>query len=459
MTYKYLKASPTYGQTQQEIYVNLFQETLNNQFTNASDIFSVEEEVSFGCQTYQDVNVRINHVVSSATGKNLGDDYKQILFQDLAHSVGLGFLYQFNNNYWLTINTERIKNLAASTYVKRCNNTLRWVDGATGAYYSEPCSIDYTITRNKDLVSTSAFVVDPEGMIQVICQFNDRTNLIRPNQRFLFGNEDNWTCFKVMGGGINNYQNTETLDNTTVGFIVLSMDVAAFSDNDDLTNGVAYTDKQIYTLTLSETALTGIATDTRQLYATVTLNGNTVSRNVDWSSSAITKATVSDSGLVTFMATGTATITCHLEGNTSVSDTASVTVSTTPSDYYQIVIQKESISDTGVALPDTNYVLEGNTDYYTVYLYANGTKIGNAFNISCDPAGDTGVSPVPSDHFGFVADTGVSGAGNYFEVENKEMFLTNYLAVTCECVSDTGSPPVPPTTLSATQDIYLKGAW
>jgi hypothetical protein len=426
--YKFLKASPDFGKSQKDIYTQLFQETLNQQFSNSSDIWTIQEETSFSAGIYQDVDVRIvTHVINSATGRYLGDDYKQILFQDLEHAVGIGYMYQFNDNYWITINSEKTKNLAASSTVKRCNNVLRWID-LQGAVHAVPCSIDYIITRNKDLESTNSFVVYPEGTIQVVCQFNDETNLIVANQRFLFGNQNNWTAYRVEGGGVNNYNNVETIDNTTVGFITLTMKIDFLSDNDDKTNGIAYDKKQVYTLTLSEATIAGIPTNIRQLYATVNENDLTVSRTVVWSSSDTAKATVSATGLVTLIANGSAVITCALDGDATVKDTATVTISATPSDYYQIIIS-----------PDTNYVLEGDTETYSVYLYKNGTIQADTFTITLN------AGTVPTENFAF---SYTAIPGNDFTIENKEKFLSDSLIVTC--VSGTHS---------ATFEVSLRGSW
>lgn len=436
MTYERLKASPDYGKTQKEIYTELFQETLDQQFTNAVNIYTIQEEVTFASQVYSDVSVRFGtHLISSITGKPLGDDYKQILFQDLTHAVGLGYLYQFDTNYWITINSEKTKNLAASSIVKRCNNQLKWID-LDGAVHTEPCNIDNTILQNIDYTGMAAVAVTPSGTIDVICQYNTRTNTIRPNQRFLFGNANNWTAYRVQGGGVNNYQNTLTTTNTSTGFIRLTMKADVISDNDDLTNGICYEDKNVYTLTLSQTTLAGIPTNTRQLYATVTLNGVTVTRDVAWSSSNTAKATVSSAGLVTLVANGTATITCTLEGDSSVSDTVAVTVSSTPSDYYQVIFD-----------PDKNYILEGDTQAFTVYLYKNGTIQANLFTLSCS------AGTVPSDNFAFSYS---ATPGNTFSVENKEMFLTDHLTITCTSVA---IGPEPPTPQVGTLELNLRGVW
>jgi hypothetical protein len=436
MAYKYLKASPSLNLTTKEIFVNDFQALLDEQFSLASDVWTVQEESTFASEVYEDVEVRIvTHVINSATGKYLPDDYKQILFKDLAHAVGLGYMYQFDDNYWIVTNSEKTKNLAAGAIVKRCNNTLRWID-INGAIHTEPCSVDYNILRNMDYTGMSATVVVPSGTIEIIAQFNDRTTLIRPNQRFLFGNVNNWTAYRIVGGGINNYQNIETLSNTAVGFIKLTLSADYISDNDDLTLGIAYEDKNVYTLTLSESTIAGIPTNTRQLYASVTLNGTTVTRTVEWSSSDTAKATVSATGLVTLVANGTATITCHLVGDTSVSDTVAVTVSGTASDYYQVTFS-----------PDKNYILEGDTQAYTVYLYKNGTIQGNTFVLSC------GAGTVPTDHFAFSYS---ASPGNTFSIENVEKFLSDHLTITCTSVAIGAVPPTPQV---GVLEINLRGVW
>jgi hypothetical protein len=384
--------------------------------------------------------VRINtHLISSDTGKNLGDDYKKILFKDLSHAVGLGFMYQFDDNYWLTINSEKTKNLAASSTVKRCNNTLRWYDYATGALYSEPCNLDYEILRNVNNESPSSLIVTPSGRFEILVQFNDRTNLIRPNQRFLFGNEDNWTAYKIVGGGINNFQNIETLDNTTPGMLRLTVVVDYLSDNDDLTDGVAYENKQEYALTLGQTGISGILGATGiQIYPTVTLNGERVTRTVDWSSSntgiAIIGATGIASGqtgvpsLLTLGRTGTAVVTGALSGNTGIHAHVNITVSSSSSNIYQVVID-----------PNKNYILEGKTQAYTVYLYTNGVKGSETFTFSVN------AGTVPSDHYAF---SYTATPGNAFSVENKEMFLTDHLTITCTSGSYTGSI-----------EVNLRGVW
>jgi hypothetical protein len=443
--YKYFMAGNSLNLPFKESVIRDFQALLDEQFSLASDYWTISEEDSIGSQTYHDVNVRIvTHVVNSATGKYLGDDYRQLLFPDLTHAVGLGFLYWFDNNYFITINTEKTKNLAAGSIIKRCNNVLKWIDSDTGALYEEYCNIDYEILRNVNNDSPSNLIVTPSGRTEILVQFNDRTNTIKPNQRFLFGNSGHYVAYKLVGGGINSYQNTSTTDNMSVGFLRLTVVVDyTATDNDDLVNGIADVGKLDYSLSLIPSTITGVyGTTGIQLFPTVTLNGENVTRTVDWTSSntgiAIIGATGIASGqtgipsLLTLGTTGTAIVTASLDGNTGIHAHLGVTVTGSSSNIYEVVIN-----------PNKNYILEGDTQTYNVYLYLNGIQQANKFTFGVDAR----TVPVGDFAFSFSA-----SPGNTFTVENIAKCLTDYIVVTCT------------TTVSAVDyigslKIYLRGTW
>ena len=356
------------------------------------------------------MDVRINSLIDPTTGDNIEDDFKKLLFGEIGHSVDLGKYYYFENNYWVTINVDKIKTLSQTAVVRRCNNMLRWLDETTGALYQIPCALGYPIKENRDYSTAGSAIVVPSGMIDCFVQNNTKVQKIKPNQRFLFGNPNMWTAYRVEGGGINNFNNQQTIDNTSAGLTRFSLSVDfANSTTDDFTNGIANITDNTYVLTLNQTSITGSATQTVQLLATVTLNGNTVTRSLVWTSSNTAVATVSSSGLVTFISTGSATITCQMLDNSTVTDTCPVTVGASPVDNYQVIIS-----------PDSNYVLEGDEKTWTVYLYKNGT--------------------VQSDTFIFTLDANTVTSANYtytslgthsFKIKNITKFLTDTLDVTC----------------------------
>ena len=48
-------------------------------------------------------------------------------------------MYFFDENWWVTINSEIIKNLAATATVRRCNNVLRWKAADGGSVFCTMC--------------------------------------------------------------------------------------------------------------------------------------------------------------------------------------------------------------------------------------------------------------------------------------------------------------------------------
>jgi hypothetical protein len=405
----------------------MFQKNLDDQFYNASDVFTILEETAKASGEYQNVDVRINDVLDVSTGERVGDDFRKLLFQDLDHPVALGWMYQFDDNDWLTVNVDKIKSLTTTATIRRCNNVLRWLD-SDGGYYEVPCAIGYLVKENRDYSMSGSNLTVPSGMIEVYVQYNEKSNLIKQNQRFLFGNANNWIAYRVEGGGINNFLNRETTNNSSVGVITLSMVVDFLNENvDDLTNGIANAIlENDYTIELNQSAITGSIGQTRTLQAVVWLGENIVDRTVTWTSGDTNIATVSSAGVVTFVANGLVTITAALENNEDIYDQCAATISSTPSDIYQIVFS-----------PESNKILQGYSKTWGVFLYKNGTVQSDAFVITINP------NTVPSDNYVFI-----QSDDNHFIIQNTEMFLEDVLTITATSGTHVLS-----------FDIFLAGLW
>lgn len=437
-TYKHTRASilasAQKGNSPKDQYIDLFQHTLDEQFYNASNWWTVSEETALGSQVYTDVDVRIAHLINAETGLKMGDDWKTILFKDITHPVELGKQYVFDNSTWLTINTEILKNLTATATIRRCNNTLRWIDEPTGAYYEEPCAIEYMVKEARNYATQGSPFITPGGFLKIYVQLNERTGKINENQRYLFGNAEHWTCYKVIGTGLNDFRNDVTFDNTSGKVLVIDL-IADFINEelDDIVNGICDVQTNVYNLTLSASAISGSPLGSHRLYASVLYNGKTVDRPIEWTTSSSAVATVSGSslmGTVLFTAgsvTGSAVITANIKNNTT-SASCLVTTSASPTANKEIQIS-----------PDKNYVLEGKTETYAVYLYSNGVQQADTFTFSCNG------SSVPSANYTF---TQVDG--NHFSVKNILRDVSSYLIISCVCAS--GS-------ITRTYNINLQGAW
>jgi len=429
--YKHVLASTIAGAQKgadpKQDYIDIFQETLNEQFYNASNWWTILEEISVGSQTYEEIDVRISHVINAETGLKLGDDWKTVYFKDLSHASDLGKYYIFDDNTWLVTNIEAVKNIAASCTIRRCNNTLRWIDESTGAYYEEPCVIEYLVKEPRDYATQGSPFMTPGGFLHIETQLNGRTATIKENQRFLFGNSLHWTCYKIIGTGVNDFRNTETYDNNSANILTLDL-IANFlnRETDDIVNGIADVYTNVYSVILNTGTISGSATDEMQLYAEVLYNGDSVTRDMEWESSDTTIATVDENGLVTLQANGTCTITVSVVNNPA-EDSCVITVSDSPSANNVIQIS-----------PMTNYILEGSSRTYSVYLYIDGVQQADAFTITCNG------NDVPSTNYTFTQDD-----DNTFTITNILRDVESYLTV--QCTTGILTPKE--------YNIYLRGAW
>lgn len=430
MAYKYIKAGLAVKakpeKSPKNQYIELFQQTLNDQFYNSSDWWIVEEETPIGSKKFAPIDVRINHLINAETGLKLGDDWKTVLFKEINHPVELGRYYRFDDNTWLTVNTEIIKNLTGTCTIRRCNNTLRWQDEKTGAIYIEPCAIEYMVKEPRNYITGGSPFPTPGGFLQIQTQFNEITNKITANQRFLFGNQGHWTCYRVVGTGLNDFRNMQTYNNESAKVLTIEM-VADFVNYelDDIINGIANINSSIYSVSLNLSSAAGLSSDNIQLIPTIIYNGNTVTRDMKWTSSNPLIATVDNNGLVTLKAIGNCIITANVVGNPA-SANCEITVSSIPADNYSVILT-----------PDKNFILEGKAQTFSVYLYKNNAVQSDTFSFTCDR------HSVPLNNFVFTVID-----GNHFSINNKLRDVSSYLTVNCVSGSN-----------SKSFNIYLRGAW
>lgn len=234
MSYESYKAYLSIANSPMQQYKDDLQATINSEFECASNIYTIQEELNKGDKTFTDVVIRINHVINSETGEKLGDDWRGITFKDLQHNYGLGYMYQFDDNYWLTINSDIYKFVTASACIRRCNNVLSrylYDENNNKTLYMEPCIIDYKISR--DLFKYSEDIILPEGVIQVTTQNNNNTKTIKINDRFIFNGQP----FKVQR--INSYLRDKTMVADSVPLLYFSMFKDQISPQDDLVNNIA----------------------------------------------------------------------------------------------------------------------------------------------------------------------------------------------------------------------------
>ena len=303
-------------------------------FENAPNVVydEIEYEVTYGEEDFATIpRVRVDTILNYNTGIILGDDYKTFVFApefDVQPYYGMKFRWQ--GSYWLVINTNSYASMPVSAEVRRCNNVLRFFNEKGERIY-EPCIMDYTLrfANNEDTM----IIAVGNGEQKVWCQRNSRTQLIQPNERFLFGTPEQRVAFRLYAGGVKNYLNGVTMDDsspTITEFYVDHYEINPLFD--DLENGFANAYLNEVTISLEETELKMNIGDKDILNAIVKRGKEELTDiNIEWSSSDDNIVSVFN-GTVIANSLGEATITA------TISDT---NISTT----MQVSVVEEEISD------------------------------------------------------------------------------------------------------------------
>lgn len=407
--YKHFIIDPYIGHTYGDVWKDDFQALVDEEFLNSPNIFSILEQDAIGSDSYSEINVRINRGMHVYTGKNMGDDWKLLIFDSTSHPVELGKKYYFENNYWLTFNTELYKNIASSCMVKRCNNVLRWVD-TDGILYDEPCIFDNLIARARDQMSSDELIL-PQGYINVYAQLNEKTMAIKENQRFLVGNEKNRVAYKIFGNGVRNFLNDWTYDDNSARIVMFTMGGNYVNQQtDDIVNGIANMFQSTYEIGNIPEEISGKPGGSFKLEP-ILLRNNIVIDNAEfkYASSNRNIITVDSSGLISFISNGTASIMVSYDSNTGVTTDIPVIISAIGSETNIIVN------------PLPTFITEGDTVTYTCHLYTDSILMPDIFTVGASPN-----NTVPQENYSI---TQVDG--NTFIVHNIKYTPYNKLKILC----------------------------
>lgn len=217
-------------------YEQNLQYKINETYQYASNTYEIGYEQTFGTLDFTNIVCRICHAINPKTGQNLGDDFKDLKFFNVFSERIMGERYFFDNSVWITTNTDNYHYNTQSAIVRRCNNTLNFID-SNGNVVNEPCIIGYSLKYANIYYNTLIEV--PQGTIVVTAQNNANTSWIKINDRFIFGTQ----VFKVKT--IKDYLRSDTYLNESVPLIEFEMFVDAISPDDDFKIGVANMNKYI----------------------------------------------------------------------------------------------------------------------------------------------------------------------------------------------------------------------
>lgn len=304
-----------------EYYRELQQAFYDSQWDNTSARITVQEQVAIGSSQYKPLEVWINKVIGSTTtfAKN-GEDFRQLIFQDIDRPTTRGLYYIFENDYWIADFQNPSQGLCSDITVRRCNNALRIIDPENGSIFAIPCVVDYDATSPTMLINSS--ILTPNNHLLVYVQANDDTmRLFTLNKRFIIGGR----AFKLLA-----FQNAlnESLLNQKPTILYLELFLDEEHADDDLVNQVAYNGTYDYQLSIDVNSLELSVGSIGSFNTTITLNGLEVNREIVWTSGNTDVLTFDENGQYTVVGSAgqTVSVTASLEGNSEVKQIMEFTI-------------------------------------------------------------------------------------------------------------------------------------
>ena len=281
-------------------YRELQQAFINSQWENTTSLLTSvqEQKINLSHDDYYDtfdfdtIEAWVNTVVGqSSTGSKTGRDFLQLIFKDITHPKFEGRYYIVDNEYYISYFDNRVVDVDANLSVRRCNEWMRIVDPLDGKIYSIPCVVDYDMTAAAFKISTP--IITPNNHATVKVQQNATTDrLFVTNSRFILGNRP----FKITG--MQNATN-QFINNNVSSLMEIDLFLDEIWEKDDIPNGIA--DNGIYNYNIhiiddTNNSLEVVPNGHGQLYTEITLNNETVNREVVWESSNNNIITIDNNG-------------------------------------------------------------------------------------------------------------------------------------------------------------------
>ena len=321
-------------QTPNDYFRDQQQAAIDQQWDCTSARYTIKEQLDFGSDVYNDIEVWIDYIVGlGSRGTTNGDDFRQLLFRDIDHKVKRGLYYQFDDNYWITYFSDEYASLSKDAGVRRCNNVMRIIDPENGSIFSIPCVIDYDMTSPSQQVSR--YIITPNNHATVMVQGNEDTlRLFKLNTRYIFGGRP----FKLLA-----YQNA-LLDSSISSIptlLYLDLYLDEIHAEDDLEKQLAYNGTYDYSISIDSENMNLTKNAIGKLNASITLNGEEVNKKVVWSSSNQRVVSIDlDGGYKVVGDIGQSiTITVFIDGNESVKDSIEITVVEAEAILPKIIIE------------------------------------------------------------------------------------------------------------------------
>ncbi|MBQ0141307.1 MAG: hypothetical protein KBT06_00655 [Prevotellaceae bacterium] len=322
------------------------------QWDNTTLLQNIEEEHSVGTFTFHNIEAWVQ-TVTTFTNNIIKDanDFRELLFKVNPHNNSRGQYYIWDDNYWIVYDTTNNFSTHAVSLMRRCNNTIKWLDVDTGIIHEYPCVLEYDISATNPRVDKDINVAN--SSVTLVIQGNENTRKLKRNQRFVI----NGIPYRFVA--YNNYMQSPTLNaDVTLYFIDLDFDIE--KPTDDIDNNIADIKEYQYELNIAQIPTQQVKGFTAIASANVRLNGEPTDKTVTWTGNKNVK--INDSGEYTIVGNmgDVAQITAHFG---SFSKTININIVDAVEEQKTIVVTP--------TFAELNKYEKIN---FSVYLYVDGIK-------------------------------------------------------------------------------------
>ena len=377
----------------------------------APDIEIVEIQKDFGSTEYYPYKMRVEKVFNAKTQDTRSDDWKEFLSPEPDFDLPYGLYLRWKNNYWIVYNKENFDYPTRGVICRRCITTFNWID-EWGNLREYPVSIGKP-KEASDYVNVQ--FTNPGGFNVFYMQLDQYSKYIRPNDRFMVGNDGYWTSYKVQGGGVANYLREETMNATSTG--LLSLICFTYEGNDDTDNleiGVANYYEKIFTMELDQYEIQQYSGFSTKIIPTIK-RGTVIKDNVElsWQSSDENIVTVNEDGTITLINEGEADVICTMTKNDSVTKSVHI-INMGEKEEGQ---EEEKFYEARI-YPNIHEIKQGTSQTYVIEYYINDNVASpQEITIKIDR------NNVPKQNFVFTTND------NTFTITNKTKYFESPLKV------------------------------
>lgn len=348
-------------------YRGLMQASVDSQWDNTTQVLDcVQEQDGIGSNKYHYIDVHVDYAIEMGTGFKQDDDFKIFSFRDLAHKAPKGLMYQYDDDYWLVVNTGELGSTSNDVTIRRCNNMMRWIDKINGKVYEYPCIVEYVLESPQQLKDKE--IITANSHITVMCQGDNITRYIPKNTRFIFNKQP----FKLMA--YQNMLNEGVKANLASNLLYLDMYLDMEEPDDDIENNIANKGLYQYTIEFEPSVESQVNGYVGRLIPVVKLNGVVVDRQVEYCCNQNAKIDKNGVFTLTGQVGSVAKFECWIKGNEDIYGATEIKIVELADKYYEIVVE-----------PNINTLRVGKQVTIGATLYEDGVALKD--EVTCVASG------------------------------------------------------------------------